>query len=156
MEAEEVKRLLDIALQRVNSEDPFLLENDLYECCIGGRLAMYLQALFSQYSVDVEYSKHGILDKTLSNLENCANKKDEEGNSVVRPDIAIHCRGNDTHNLLVLELKKRYDSVCNRERIRAFREQYGYTFGATIICTIGQTGKIRLSKWFDNARPNGI
>jgi hypothetical protein len=156
MNADEAKRRLDVALQRVNNEDQYLLENDLYECCIGGRLAMYLQAMFPQHSVDVEYSRHGILDKTLKNLENCANKKDEEGNSVVRPDIVIHCRGNDTHNLLVLELKKRYDSDCNRERIRAFREQFGYTFGATIICTIGPAGKIRRSKWFDNEHPDGI
>jgi len=92
----------------------------------------------------------------LRNLEKCANKKAEGGNSVVRPDIVVHVRGNDARNLLVLELKKRQDSDCNRERIRAFREQFDYTFGATIVCAIGDAGKIRRSRWFDERNPDGI
>lgn len=156
MNADEVQRRLATALQRFSENDFILLEYKLHECCIAGRLAMYLQAEFPQYSVDVEYSRHELSPKKLKNLERCANKTDEQGYSIVRPDIVVHCRGNDGSNLLVLEVKKQRDSDCNRKRIRAFREQYGYTFGATIICVVGDAGKVRSSKWFDERNPDGI
>jgi hypothetical protein len=94
--------------------------------------------------------------KDIEESRKMRQQKDEGGNSVVRPDIVVHVRGNDARNLLVLELKKRQDSDCNRERIRAFREQFDYTFGATIVCAIGDAGKIRRSRWFDERNPDGI
>lgn len=46
MEAEDVRRKLDWALEAFLQEDRHLLENDLGERCIAARLAFYLQVDF--------------------------------------------------------------------------------------------------------------
>jgi hypothetical protein len=83
-----------------------LLENDLSERCIASRLAMYLQAEFLDYSVDVEYNRHGYIPKKLGLPDECANYWDELGRAFVVPDIIVHRRGSDGPNILVFEVKK--------------------------------------------------
>ncbi|MFZ0657236.1 MAG: hypothetical protein WAM05_00855 [Candidatus Binataceae bacterium] len=156
MEVNEVKERLDRALRKVNNDDRILLEYDVHESCIATRLAMYLQAEFSPYSVDVEYSRNGgVLPKRLRLPVQCGRKK----HGVVRPDIIVHYRGPDGPNLLVLELKKSGNtdsSECDRDRIRAFRREFRYAFGATIRCQMRVDVGISISRWFDNQNPDDI
>ncbi len=156
MEASEAKRRLEVAVRKFNDNDSILLKYDVHECCIAARLAMYLQVEFPDHSVDIEYSRDGgIAPKRLALPAQCGRKK----HGVVRPDVIVHQRGPDGPNLLVLELKKsasRDPSQCDRNRIRAFRREFGYTFGATIFCQMRVTVGISRSRWFDNEHPDGI
>lgn len=159
MEPTEVRRRLDVALKRFNQKDGHLLENNLHECCLAGRLAMYLQSEFQEYFVDTEYSRDGGEPKKLRLDECCTKHKlDETGKAFVRPDIVVHCRGEKGPNLLVLEMKKATNQTgheCDRKRIKAFRSEYDYSFGATIDCTTGLGGYMYVSRWFDVKAPDG-
>ena len=137
MNPEEVRDPLLAALRMVVENDHALLEWDLSERCIASRLAMYLQSLIPGYSVDVEYNRVGYVPKTLFLPEECANAKSRNGEPLVLPDVIVHRRGPDGPNLLVLELKKTTNPTlrdCDRLRLRAFREQLNYSFGALIEC----------------------
>ena len=54
MEEHEVRERLEAALVRLAETDLYLLEYDLSERCIAGRLAMYLQDVFPDHTVDIE------------------------------------------------------------------------------------------------------
>jgi hypothetical protein len=102
----EIRERLNKAVQVLNEKDRYLLENDLSERCIASRLAMYLQPLFPDQVVDVEYNRAGDMPKRLNLPDECANFRDADGRSLVVPDIIVHTRGPNGPNLLVLELKK--------------------------------------------------
>jgi hypothetical protein len=137
MEEDEVRNRLDLALRRLVEADRHLLENDLSERCLATRLAMYLQDLLPGQHVDVEYNRAGARPKRLNLPEDCANYWDDNGEALVVPDVIVHRRGAVGPNLLVIEMKKtsnRESRDCDRMRIRAFRDQLGYTFGALVEC----------------------
>jgi hypothetical protein len=113
---------------------------------------MYLQAEFLDYSVDVEYNRHGYIPKKLGLPDECANYWDELGRAFVVPDIIVHRRGSDGPNILVFEVKKtanRNSRACDHERILAFRAQLGYSFGALIECETrtGYASGITVTEW---------
>jgi hypothetical protein len=151
MNLDQARGVMDAALRNFIGVDRYLLENDLLERCIAGRLAMHLQALIDGYEVDIEYNRAGALPKTLRLPEECANRRDEYGNSIVMPDIIVHRRGADGPNLMAIELKKsgnRAGPACDRMRIRAFREQMGYRYGILIECVTGKAEpSMRVSEW---------
>jgi hypothetical protein len=100
-------------------------------------LAFHLQQQFPVYCVDVEYNRKGADAKRLAIPEECANAFDHLGRALVVPDIIVHRRGPDGPNLLGLELKKIDDPRgpgCDRQRIRALKEQLQYEFGALVEC----------------------
>jgi hypothetical protein len=137
MERDDVRARLDAALQRLVQQDAYLFENNLLERCIAGRLAMYLQHQFPEHCVDVEYNRDADTPKRMSLPDQCANKIDEHGRSLVVPDVIVHRRGPNGPNILVLEVKKTTNPEplhCDSRRIRAFRAQYGYEFAALIVC----------------------
>ena len=137
MEEHEVRERLEAALVRLAETDLYLLEYDLSERCIAGRLAMYLQDVFPDHTVDIEYNRAGNIPKRLNLPDDCANYRDEHGEALVVPDVIVHQRGADGPNLLVLELKKTSNPArfhCDRRRVVAFREQLGYEYGALIAC----------------------
>jgi hypothetical protein len=75
--------------------------------------------------------------KRLDLQEDCANYRDEHGESLVVPDVIVHRRGPEGPNILVLEVKKTSNPVprdCDRARIHAFLAQYKYEFAALIEC----------------------
>ncbi len=153
MEPEEVKRRVEEALRMLAENDQYLLENDLGERCIASRLAMYLQQEFPEYSVNVEYNRDGVVPKRLQLPEDCANSRNKNGEALVVPDVIVHRRGHDGPNILVLELKKTTNperrGTRDRERVRAFRAELRYSFGALIQCETqpGHKPGISLSEW---------
>lgn len=161
MEAGEVKERLDQALAMVIKHDRYLLENNLAERCIAGRLAMYLQQAFPELNVDVEYNRHGITPKMLELPENCADYRNEDGEAFVVPDVIVHRRGPGGPNILVLEMKKSSNpnrrGIRDYERVRSFREQLQYEFGALIMCETrrGHDPDIMVSEWVENHAPAG-
>lgn len=72
MDAEEVRQLLDGALQEVLKSDRHLFETDGGERSIAARLAMSLQALFNEYKVDADYTRAGKVPKRLNLPKECA------------------------------------------------------------------------------------
>jgi len=132
-----VRRRLDAAVARLVHDDGYLLANNLGERCIAARLAMYLQGTFPEYAVDAEYNRDGDTPKRLDLHSDCANYRNEHGESLVVPDVIVHRRGPEGPNILVLEVKKTSNPAprdCDRARIHAFRAQYGYEFAALIEC----------------------
>jgi hypothetical protein len=137
MEAHEVKAALKKAVAELQENDGYLLENNLSERCIAARLAMYLQPRFPDFMVDIEYNRDGTDAKMLGLSSQCANFLDEDDRAYVVPDVVVHRRGPDGPNLLVIELKKttnRKGTVCDGLRVRAFREQFYYSYGALVLC----------------------
>lgn len=59
MKAAEIRERLNTAVALLNQKDRYLLQNDLSERCIAARLAMYLQSVFPDHVVDVEYNRAG-------------------------------------------------------------------------------------------------
>lgn len=139
MEAEEVRRKLDWALEAFLDEDRHLLENDLGERSIAARLAYHLQVEFEDddLRVDVEYNREGNEIKRLALPEDCRRRNNRPQDPAVVPDIIVHKRGRDGPNVLVIEVKKTSNPEghdCDRTRILHFREEIGYQFGALVEC----------------------
>jgi hypothetical protein len=137
MEREDVCTRVNAALKKLVDTDAHLFTHDLGERCISSRLAMYLQHEFPGYSADAEYNRAGAIPKRLHLPEECANYRNEEGESLVVPDVIVHTRGPEGPNVLVLEVKKTSNPCprdCDRARIHAFRSYLGYEFAALIEC----------------------
>jgi len=152
MNNEEVRVRLETALRRLEERDSHLFENDLSERCIAARLALHLQNLIADYSVDVEYNRKGVLPKRLHLPPECGNYRNEEGEALVVPDIIVHRRGGEGPNVLALELKKTTNPEsreCDQARVQAFREQLNYTAAALIECETryGRKPSAAVSVW---------
>lgn len=152
MEEEDVRTRLAAALERVAEQDRHLLEVDVSERCIASRLAMYLQEQFPEHHVDVEYNRDADTPKKLGLPEECANYWDQDGRAFVVPDVIVHRRGADGPNILVLELKKTTNQRprnCDLARVQAFKNQFGYAYGALIECETrkGREPGIAVSAW---------
>jgi hypothetical protein len=133
---DEVKTKVAEALRAFMDSDSHLLTHDLSERCIASRVAYHLQHCFPDHSVDVEYNRAGHTAKRLNLPPECAKFVDENGESLVFPDIIIHHRGADGPNLLGIEIKKEGDRrgvECDRLRLKALKLQMKYTAGALLV-----------------------
>lgn len=115
MEFYQIERRLKIALDMIRVNDNYLLKEDVNERSITHKLAMYLDHTFGKaYDVDCEYNR---------NIDHPSNQKrimlseyrlesdrltiiEDVVERTVYPDIIVHKRGKNTHNLLVVEVKK--------------------------------------------------
>jgi hypothetical protein len=126
---------LDAAIEALFLNDKLLLEYDVSERTIAAKLAHYLTGLFPGSHVDVEYNRHGVEPKTLAALSEC-----DRATALVSPDIVIHQRGTDNCNVLAIEIKKnssREPLDCDRNRLREFRAQLGYSLAALVVLPVG-------------------
>ena len=81
----------------------------------------------------MEYNRH-LDDPKRLQLPRRDAADDELHATTVFPDIIVHVRGTDNHNLLVLEVKKPGGDIAYDERkLRAFREQLHYRHAAHVI-----------------------
>lgn len=150
MKSPEIKKRLKEALAQVDRDDGTLLQADASERCIVGRLAIQLQRLFPEFVVDVEYNRDSAAPKQFPKRM----PRSTGNGRRVFPDVVIHQRGPAGPNLLVLEVKK----TTNREalgsdqrRVQSFIDQYGYRYGALILCETRRAHErgITLAKWFE-------
>ncbi len=140
--------VLNNAIASLLQEDGILFECDAYsqdgydsrklhEVCINHRLAIHIERHISpvimcdnKIYVDIEFNKEGTNIKKLVGSIN-----------VVRPDIIIHNRksGNDKHNILVIECKKKgatsRELEDDKENVLALMsdDKYKYIYGSQII-----------------------
>ena len=136
---EEIRNILETAINKFNENDVYLIENDLSERCICSRLALYIQQAlmtprFSEYIVDVEYNRGAKgKDKSPKVLHD---KK-------IVVDLIVHKRGqskdSSQNNLFCLEMKKsnsRYGYDHDKARLKDMTNYaygYNYKFGYMVI-----------------------
>ena len=92
----ELGAIVEACIETLLARDRFLLEGGVNEQTMTARLAAYLQEHFPAHDVDPEYNRHGIKVKRASLFD---------GVRKVKPDVVIHRRNDDDHNLLVIEVK---------------------------------------------------
>lgn len=137
-----IERLLIVpSIRDLLEHDCGLLEKKLKEESINHRLAVYLEKHLAcirtrvKFTVDVEYDKYIDVQKTMR-----VDGKD----FIARPDILIHKRFTNKHNLLALEAKKRSISLRDEQKLRGFMDyDYHYRFGLMIAYGIPETNYIR-------------
>ena len=134
-EAQAVQHYLQEALAKLVAQDAYLLANDLNERTITHKLAEYLQPLFPDRNVDCEYNRDGHEPKRVR-LQPAGEGPPDLG-SYVYPDIIVHQRGTNDHNLLIIEAKKAYrnnDAIDHdRAKVEAFASDLRYRFGAVVV-----------------------
>jgi hypothetical protein len=94
------------------------------------------------------------LPKRLNLPPECGGYRNENDQSLAVPDVIVHRREPEGPNLLVLELKKTTNpdkgkGQCDRVRLRAFRDQIGYRYGALVSETRkGRAPAFVIAEWF--------
>lgn len=135
--------LLNEALDILYENDRYLIDNRPFlrgkngnhyvgERAIVFRLAHYMQniindtPLLADYVLDCEYNRNGIHAKKLPSFPNG-----------VYPDIIIHNRGDNDHNLLVMEVKTYWhrNNDTDKRKIAEFLDtsgKYHFSFGISL------------------------
>ena len=135
--------LLNEALNNLYTKDEYLIDNrpicneksgnhHVGERAIVFRLAHYMQniiddtPLLADYVLDCEYNRNGMCAKKLPSFPNG-----------VYPDIIIHNRGDNDHNLLVMEVKTYWNpnNYTDKRKIREFLNvsgEYHFSFGISL------------------------
>lgn len=102
MDKEEIRAVVERAIETLYAEEAIILEYDVGERTICASLAAILKRSFPDHFVHVEYNRHGVYPKDIE-------YPDSDGELVQRrvfPDVIVHQPGHDDANLLVVEVKK--------------------------------------------------
>src|SRR5690242_20272827 len=98
-----------------------ILNRGLNERMLSSRLADYLRPLFEDYNVDPEYNGDIHKPNDRKAISIAQNRLLEMGHTInesnsyrLSPDIIIHIRNTNEHNLAVIEVKK--DTSPNKEK----------------------------------------
>ena len=152
---EDVKRKVKICIIILFENDRFLFEVECHERTISHKLAEYLQIVFPEWNVDCEYNRMEFDSKRMHVIEDCSKRKKKGEESLVFPDIIIH-RRNTKDNLLVIEIKKNDDSVCDAEKLKEFTDSNGdFSYKWGLFINFKSTREPEL-KWFkDKEQMNG-
>ncbi|MFP4029622.1 MAG: hypothetical protein ACLFWL_17725 [Candidatus Brocadiia bacterium] len=136
MENSKIYEKVKMALLALYREDIYLLERDVNERSLSHKLAEHMQKEFgNSWDVDCEYNRHVEEPKKLfydgyGDIK--CDVRDTDAKTVY-PDIVVHKRGNDKHNLLVIEIKKTTSEIGDEKdeaKLAAFTgEQYDYRVG---------------------------
>jgi hypothetical protein len=119
---ETVLEAVSAALSDVVAKDRVLLTLQAHELALVHRFGVYLETHLGRaltqhdLTVDLDYDRHGDLRKLLPA------RLDRDDERRFRPDLIVHRRRDDTHNLLVVEWKKKADNPmlkCLEDRIRS-------------------------------------
>ena len=116
MNEENVKEIIIIALYQFYKNDSYLIDTKQHEQTLCAKLAYYMQALFQDWHVDVEYNRQGHDIKRLNGKR-------------VRPDIIVHRRGSEGPNLVALLCKAHWndqDRQNDIEQLKLYRNELGY------------------------------
>lgn len=126
MSTNEIKEIVEKAVETFLHFDNELLTNNAHEQAIAHRIANYIEkGGVRKYVVDCEYNKQ-------------AHDAKRWHGRIFRPDIIVHKRGsnNKGDNLLVVEIKK--DKICknNIARLKFMTNPYNNAFGYELGCFI--------------------
>lgn len=169
MRTTDILERVEEAIDKLLRDDIELLRRGLQERALSNRLADYLRPLFPDLYVDAEYN--GDLDKpndrkaleiARGRMNEIGRKAHENHNYQLTPDIIVHSRGNNTNNLIVIEVKKdsspekdkEYDLIkLEHLTINYLGNHYNYKIGIAIILgTNNNAGRYDM-KFFQNGIP---
>ncbi len=124
--------LIERALDELYDKDKYLVTHDALEQACVFRFGHYLQNLmdktsyFKNYNLDLEYNRNGSRGKIIPSRHGQGAK----------PDLIIHKRGSNNHNLLIIEFKRGDAISCGDvQKIKEFMDpngDYKYFYGKTI------------------------
>ena len=137
---EQILNVLNEAIVTFNSNERYLMINDLSERCICSKFASYLErainkSSFKDYVVDVEYNRgYGGCDHNIKMLFG----------SRIFVDLIVHKRGYDNllgfDNLICIEMKKANNTSSlakDKERLKALTDtSNGYDYKAGFMLVI--------------------
>jgi hypothetical protein len=150
MERAQIVAIVGRAVDRLIAEQANLLRLAVGEQTLAQHIAAYIrEGIPDGLGVDVEYNKHGMEKKVLLLPPKGAPHADPVP-TIVRPDIVVHGRGIDDHNILVLEVKKLNMNLArDRAKLEAFKSQYGYLYAAHIIVGLRAAEPVGEVRWID-------
>jgi hypothetical protein len=134
MNHEQINLLIATSLSMIHTRDSLLLERNVREECINHRLAFYFETIFESiihdemfYEVDLEYNKNlSIQDKDIESEKNIRIH--------IRPDVIIHNRKDNAHNLLAVEAKLNFFTFHDKLKIvKLLYAPYEYRYTVGII-----------------------
>lgn len=147
------------AIQMLFQNDSFLLENKVHEIAINHRIAIYLEQLLSnsilltenQLSVDIEYNRELYEDIRSMEFE-CQNIWENEvtywEEKNVRPDIVVHHRESNEHNILWIEVKLGEDiEICEFDKVKAYHACWQLNFQYAVAILIDYVNKRIVFQW---------
>ncbi|MGI6317347.1 MAG: hypothetical protein ACOX1J_01180 [Dethiobacteria bacterium] len=132
MNGAQIKKIIEKSLKKLVKQDGDLIHRKVKEECINHKLACYIEQFLNEeldshlnYEVDVEYNKNYYNPKKII---------DENNNlKSIRPDIIVHKRNTNKHNLIAFEIKKDYSGRRDLEKIMGLqRSPYNYDYGCLI------------------------
>lgn len=130
----ELLNFVDTALERVYKYHEYLINNQVHERSIVFWFGVYLHELlqhegkeYAEFNLDFEYNKNHINPKRTVNFPDGT-----------YPDILLHKRGSNEHNLLIVEFKTWWEPDNKRDlmKLRDFAHpdgDYKYKYGLSII-----------------------
>lgn len=162
---DEIKKIVKYSVNEFLKEIPNLLDLDVHEQAISHRIAFYIESLLSKskyrrLNVDCEYNKNQDQPKTIDlpgepidycNCKFCEQnvRKNKKDKKLFRPDIIVHKRKNENHNMIAIELKKSNVCYFDLEKLKILTKNkinrgYGYKVGVFIYFL----DKKPIYKWF--------
>jgi hypothetical protein len=150
MNRAQATEIVEWALMQLVQEQSELLALNVTERALSHHLAIYISQRVPGFDTDVEYNRHGPNVKQLSLPPRDALDREIRATTVF-PDILVHKRNSNKHNLLVLEVKKPREPIAYDElKLRAFRNELGYLHTGHVILGRGGEGNIvRELLWVD-------
>ena len=125
------------AHERLVANDLELLQRDVSERALVAKLHQYLVEQFAPYATDVEYNRAGMKPKRVMRASECTVAR----TFGVVPDIVVHLRGSDDHNLVVCEVKKSISSkharARDRQKLREIKRDHLYAHALLVVVPVG-------------------
>jgi hypothetical protein len=150
MNKETIQEKIDQALRRLAENDSALLNSDVNERSMTHQLAIYLADEFTDYDYDVDceynrmfYEGVQVQKKSIRVEEMPTVSIGDLSARTAYPDIIVHWREDDKHNLLIIEAKKTgLNPSEDYKKLNGFMEDkndhgLGYEFSAFVIFDTG-------------------
>lgn len=175
MTNDQIKQNVENGINTLLEKDPYLIQNNVSERAITHKLAEHIQKEFPKYHVDCEYNRYKKIEKFIGVSPHALSERliklyKERLEHLqfdllplsTYPDIIVHKRGGNKHNLVILEVKKLHGEPEDLDilKLKAFTETlvnpYRYQLGVSIIFKTNRekTESFEIEyptlKWFEN------
>lgn len=169
MELREIVESVELAIGQLIQNEGGILRRGLNELNLSNHLAFYLMPYFSDYDVDTEYNgdinkpnDRKALDIARNRIEAVRQTPNAQNNYKLRPDIIIHVRETNEHNLVVIEVKKDshpkhlkdFDLIkLEHLTINYLGNHYNYDLGIALILGTNENAGNYEMKFFVEGNP---
>ena len=153
----ELKHIVDSAVNDFLKETPNLLELNVHEQSISHRIAVHIEKRLhnNMLNVDCEYNKNlgqpklievdglGWHERSSCGCHVCLNNniEDLERERAFRPDIIVHKRNSNAHNKIAVEVKRHKFCPFDEAKLKALtgnRNGYNYSIGVFVYFPAGK------------------